>query len=74
MANTNIETIKRRINKGGVVILNLKEFRKMEKRIEEFTRKQAVLKNLESFEGLATWGRKFAKAKGITEKQVLEDD
>ena len=30
--------------------------------------------NVEEFEKLAAFGRQFAKKKGITEKDVLEDD
>lgn len=49
---------------GGVVILD----------IEEYKRKENLLKSLKKFENLTKWGRNFARKKKITQKQVLGND
>jgi len=75
MANKNIliekEIIKR---KGGVVILDLEKYQELGRKLEQYERKEKILKSLEKFENLAKWGRVFAKKKKITQKGVLEND
>ena len=75
MANKDVLIKKGVIEKrGGVVVLDLEKYRKIKKKIEEFERKEKILKSLAKFENLAKWGRGFARKKKITQKQVLEDD
>jgi hypothetical protein len=62
-----------RVN-GPAVIFPLVEWRRIEEDIEDYKEKKNVAKNLKRFEDLARWGRGFAKKKGITKQQVLEDD
>ncbi|MDI6602974.1 MAG: hypothetical protein QME57_02525 [Patescibacteria group bacterium] len=75
MANKNILIKKEVVEKrGGVVILDLEKYQKLGKRLEEYERKERLLRNLEKFEELAKWGRGFARKKKITLKQALEND
>ena len=75
MANKNIliekETIKR---KGGVVILDLEKYQEIGRKLEQYERKEKLLRSLEKFENLAKWGRDFAKKKKIIQKRVLMND
>jgi len=75
MANKNI-LIKEEIirKKEGVAILDLKKYREISKKLEEYQKKEKLLRSLEKFENLAKWGRGFARKKRITQKQVLEND
>lgn len=60
--------------KEGVVIFDLGKYRLIEKELGEYRRKTALLKSLKTFEELTKWGRSFAKKRGISQKQVLEND
>lgn len=62
-----------RVN-GPAVIFQLGEWRKIEEDIEDYKEKKNLTKNLKRFEDLVRWGRGFAKKKGITKQQVLEND
>jgi hypothetical protein len=75
MANKNI-LIKKDVieEKEGVAILDLKKYRDIRERLEEYQRKEKLLRSLEKFEKLAKWGKDFAKKRRITPKQVLEND
>jgi len=75
MVNKNI-LIKKDIikEKEGVAILDLEKYRLLKEKIEEYERKEKLLRSLARFEGLAKWGRAFAKKKKITLKKVLEND
>ena len=75
MANKNILIEKNLIKeKEGVAILDLEKYREMREKLEEYQRKEKLLRSLGKFEKLAKWGRIFARKKKITQKQVLEDD
>jgi len=52
----------------------LKKYREISKKLEEYQKKEKLLRSLEKFENLAKWGRGFARKKRITQKQVLEND
>lgn len=75
MANKNILIEKGVIKrKGGVVVLDLEKYKKLGEKIEEFERKEKLLKSLEKFESLAKWSRVFARKKRISQKMILEND
>lgn len=75
MANKNILIEKGLIKqKEGVAILDLNKYFAIKKKIEDYERKEKLLKSLEKFESLAKWGRSFAKKKKITQKKILEND
>ena len=75
MVNKSI-SIKKEIVKEreGVAILDLEKYRALKEKLEEYEKKEKLLKSLTKFENLAKWGRSFAKKKGITQNQVLEND
>lgn len=75
MANKDI-LIKKGIidKKRGVAILDLDKYRELSEKLEEYKRKEKLLRSLEKFESLAKWGRAFARKKRITQKRVLEND
>jgi len=60
--------------KEGIVILDLKKYRMLKKKLEDYEKKEKLLRNVSKFENLAKWGRSFAKRKKITLKKVLEND
>ncbi len=62
-----------RVN-GPAVIFPLGEWTKIEEDIEDYREKKNLTKSFKRFEGLARWGRGFAKKKGLTKQQVLDDD
>jgi len=75
MANKNILIKKNFIReKEGVVILDLEKYRTLKEKLEEYEKKEKMLRSLAKFENLAKWGRGFARKKKITQRQVLEND
>lgn len=75
MAGKNISIKKDIIKKReGVAILDLGKYRALKEKMEEYERKEKLLRSLAKFENLAKWGRSFAKKKKITPKKVLEND
>ena len=60
--------------KAGVVVFDLAKFQAIERNLEEYKRKERLLKSLENFENLARWGRDFAARRNITKEEVLEND
>ena len=59
---------------GGLVVLDLAKYKKIESRLEQYVRKEETLKSINKFEKLTQWGRDFAKKNKITSHEVLEDD
>lgn len=75
MRNKNISITKDIVKeREGVAILDLARYMKLKEKLEEYQKKEKLLKGLEKFENLAKWGRTFAKKRKITQSQVLEND
>lgn len=59
---------------AGVVVFDLEKYKRIEKQLEDYRRKEKLLRGLRNFESLAQWGRKFAKARKITQQAIIEND
>lgn len=60
--------------RGGVAILDLNKYRKMQEIVKEYKKKEKLLRSLAKFESLAKWGRNFARKRKITQKEILRND
>lgn len=60
--------------RAGVVVFDLEKYQVIERELEEYRRKEKLLRGLKNFEDLAKCGRDFARKKNITQRQVLEND
>ncbi len=58
----------------GVAVVDLTEYRAMQRKLREYEEKMEATQRIRSFEELTEWGEQFARERCITKQQVVEDD
>ncbi len=58
----------------GVAVVELDEYRAMQQKLREYEQKMEAAERIRSLRELTEWGEQFARERGITKEQVVEDD
>jgi len=60
--------------KGGMVLMDTAQYLMLLRELNGYRKKERTIRSVRQFQNLASWGREFARARGIAETDIVADD